>query len=73
MRIAILAVTEKGFELAEKISAGIGGQIFIKGRDFERMKNFVEEIFTKFDALIFHSQNVLALYLNTLSETWYKI
>lgn len=53
MRIAILAVTEKGFELAEKISAGIGGKIFYKGRDFERMKNFVEEIFTKFDALIF--------------------
>ena len=53
MRIAILAVTEKGLELAEKISAGIGGQIFIKGRDFDRMKIFVEEIFTKFDALIF--------------------
>ena len=53
MRIAILTVTEKGFELAEKISAGIGGQIFHKGRDFERMKIFVEEIFTKFDALIF--------------------
>lgn len=53
MRIAILVVTEKGYELAEKISAGIGGQIFIKGRDFERMKIFVEKIFTKFDALIF--------------------
>ena len=53
MRIAILTVTEKGFGLAEKISAGIGGQIFMKGRDFERMKIFVEEIFTKFDALIF--------------------
>lgn len=53
MRIAILVVTEKGYELAKKISAGIGGQIFIKGRDFERMKIFVEEIFTKFDALIF--------------------
>ena len=53
MRIAILTVTEKGLELAEKISAGIGGQIFIKGRDFDRMKIFVEEIFTKFDALIF--------------------
>ena len=53
MRIAILAVTEKGIELAEKISEGVGGQIFIKGRDFERMKIFVEEIFTKFDTLIF--------------------
>ena len=53
MRIAILTVTSKGYALAEKISAGIGGQIFCKGRDFERMKNFVTEIFTKFDALIF--------------------
>ena len=53
MRIAILALTEKSFELAEKISATIGGKIFVKGRDFEQMKIFVEEIFTKFDALIF--------------------
>ena len=53
MRTAILTVTDKGYELAEKISAVIGGQIFCKGRDFERMKNFVDEIFTKFDALIF--------------------
>ncbi len=53
MRIAILAVTAEGHELAKKISAFTGGKIFIKGRDFDSMKNFVEEIFTKFDALIF--------------------
>lgn len=53
MRIAILAVTAEGHELAKKISAFTGGQIFIKGRDFDSMKNFVAEIFTKFDALIF--------------------
>lgn len=53
MRIAILTVTETGYKLAEKISASSGGKIFAKGRDFERMKIFVEEIFTKFDALIF--------------------
>ena len=41
MRTAILTITAKGYELAEKISAGIGGQIFCKGRDFERMKIFV--------------------------------
>ena len=53
MRIAILSVTQNGYELAEKISECIGGKIFAKGRDFERMKIFVTEIFTKFDALIF--------------------
>lgn len=53
MRKAILPVTEKGVELAKKISAEVGGQIFIKGRDFDSLKNFVAEIFAKFDALIF--------------------
>ena len=53
MRKAILPVTEKGVELAKKISAEVGGQIFIKGRDFFGLKNFVAEIFAKFDALIF--------------------
>ena len=53
MRKAILPVTEKGVELANKISAEVGGQIFIKGRDFDSLKDFVAEIFAKFDALIF--------------------
>lgn len=53
MRIAILTVTDAGFELAEKISARIGGDIFCKGRNFESLKSFVADIFTKFDALIF--------------------
>ena len=53
MRTAILPVTNKGVELAEKISKSIGGQIFIKDRDFDNLKNFVGEIFAKFDALIF--------------------
>lgn len=53
MRKAILPVTDKGVELAKKISAEVGGQIFIKGRDFDSLKNFVAEIFAKFDALIF--------------------
>lgn len=53
MRKAILAVTEAGAALAEKISSAIGGQIFLKGRDFSRLKDFVEKIFPKFDALIF--------------------
>ena len=53
MRTAILPVTEKGIEVAKKISAEVGGQIFKKGRDFNSFKNFVAEIFAKFDALIF--------------------
>lgn len=53
MRIAILTLTENGKILAEKISDKVGGQIFCKGKDFEKMNNFVAEIFTKFDAIIF--------------------
>jgi len=53
MRTAILPVTEKGVALAGKISEQVGGQIFIKGRDFDNLKNFVGKIFAKFDALIF--------------------
>ena len=53
MRIAILSVTDTGFKLAEKISARIGGDIFCKGKNFDSLKNFVADIFNKFDALIF--------------------
>ena len=53
MRIAILTVTDAGFKLAEKISARTGGDIFCKGKNFDGLKNFVAEIFNKFDALIF--------------------
>ena len=53
MRNAILAVTAAGVEVAEKISARIGGQIFCKGKNFDSLKDFVAEIFNKFDALIF--------------------
>lgn len=53
MRIAILTLTEQGKILAEKIFSQVGGQIFSKGKDFDQMNNFVAEIFTKFDAIIF--------------------
>ena len=53
MRIAILTVTNSGFTLAKKISARIGGDIFCKGENFDSLKNFVADIFNKFDALIF--------------------
>lgn len=49
MRIAIITLTTPGKILAEKI----GGQIFCMGRDFSNLKNFVTEIFNKFDAIIF--------------------
>ena len=47
MRMAILAVTNEGLTLAEKISARMGGQIF------KFSKDLIDEIFDKFDALIF--------------------
>lgn len=53
IRKAILVVTKNGKLLAEKISFKVGGQIFCRGKDFYNMKNFVAEIFTKFDAIIF--------------------
>ena len=53
MRTAIIALTANGKKIAENISAKIGGQIFFKGEDFSDMKNFVAEIFGKFDGLIF--------------------
>ena len=49
IRIAIIALTAPGKILAEKI----GGQIFCMGEDFSSLKNFVAEIFNKFDAIIF--------------------
>lgn len=53
MRIAILPITDAGAELAKKISAQIGGQIFCKNKDFDNLKIFVADVFDKFDALIF--------------------
>lgn len=53
MRKAILILTEQGKILADEISGKIGGQIFCKGRDFDSLKNFIAEIFNKFDAIIF--------------------
>ena len=55
MRIAILTLTDAGFKLAEKISARMGGENFIKVRDFDSLKNFVAEIFNKFDACFLHT------------------
>ena len=53
MRTAIISLTAKGARLAEKISSKVGGQIFSKGKDFDKLVELVAEIFGKFDGLIF--------------------
>ena len=53
MRTAIISLTAKGARLAEKISSKVGGQIFSKGKDFNKLAELVAEIFGKFDGLIF--------------------
>ena len=53
MRTAIISLTANGARLAEKISSKVGGQTFAKGRNFTKLADLVEEIFGKFDGLIF--------------------
>ena len=53
MRIAVLTLTERGFEVAQKISNKFNVSIFCKEWDFKSLKKFVADIFEKFDALIF--------------------
>ena len=54
MRTAIFSITERGAEIADKISNKLDGcTIFIKGRDFEKLRDVVDDNFNKFDALIF--------------------
>ena len=54
MRAAIFTITPRGAELASTIADGLdGSRIFIKGRDFERLRPTVDETFNQFDALIF--------------------
>ena len=53
MRTAIISLTAKGADLAEKISEKLGGQIFAKGKDYTKLAELIEEIFGRFDGLIF--------------------
>ena len=53
MRTAIISITTNGARLAEKISAKVGGQTFAKGKNFVKLADLVEDIFGKFDGLIF--------------------
>ena len=54
MRSAIFAITPRGVELSNLIAEGLEGSVvFVKGRDFERLREIVDDTFRKFDALIF--------------------
>ena len=54
MRAAVFAVTDRGAELASTISNALdGSKIFVKGRDFDKLRSIVDNTFGKFDALIF--------------------
>ena len=62
MRIAIFSVTNHGAELAEKIFINLDGcRNFIKGRDFDRLSEIVDDTFNKFDALIFITATGIAV------------
>ena len=61
MRTAIISLTAKGAQLAAKISAKVGGQIFAKGKDFGKLTDLIAEIFSKFDGLIFISATGIAV------------
>ena len=53
MRTAIISLTAEGAKLAAKISAKVGGQTFVKGKDYSKLAELVAEVFGKFDGLIF--------------------
>ena len=62
MRIAIFSLTNHGAELAEKIFINLDGcRNFIKGRDFDRLSEIVDDTFNKFDALIFITATGIAV------------
>lgn len=54
MRTAIFSVTERGAELADIIKKSLDGcTTFVKGKNFERLREVVDDNFQKFEALIF--------------------
>ena len=62
MRIAIYTITSHGAQIAEKISRKINGcRNFIKGRDFDRLSEIVDDTFKKYDALIFITSTGIAV------------
>lgn len=56
MRVAIFSLTQNGIKLSNRIATEIEGCAeFIKGKNFVKLKEIVEENFGKYDALIFIS------------------
>ena len=62
MRIAIFSITQRGLNLSKKISEQLEGCAeFIKGKNFESLREVVDENFQKYDALIFISATAIAV------------
>ncbi|MBR1397482.1 MAG: cobalt-precorrin 5A hydrolase [Selenomonadaceae bacterium] len=62
MRKIIFSITEKGAALAQRIAQKLDGcTIFIKNRDFDKLRDAVDDNFNKFDALIFISATGIAV------------
>lgn len=62
MRKIIFSITEEGVALAHKIAQKLDGcTIFIKNRDFDKLRDAVDDNFNKFDALIFISATGIAV------------
>ena len=53
MRTAIITLTRNGSKVGRQIAEKVGGQIFSKGKDFDKLADLVAEIFGTFDGLIF--------------------
>ena len=54
VHIAIFAVTPRGGEIAARLNTALdGSRVFIKERDFDRLRSIVDDAFNKFDAHIF--------------------
>ena len=62
MRTAIFVITQHGIEIANKISKQLEGcTIYIKDKDFKKLREVVDDNFDKFDALIFITATGIAV------------
>lgn len=62
MRTAIFVITQHGVDIANNIDRSLDGcAVFIKGRDFDKLRDAVDDNFNKFDALIFITATGIAV------------